>query len=72
MEEQIEECYKKEAKDLINILFDEGFLANDLTRESIDWLEDYVGFILQCKCKMAAKTAILAKKVRELRAIKLT
>ena len=61
----IEEYYKREAKDLTNLLFDRGFLADNLARESIDWLEDYIGFLFQSKCQMAAKAAVLMKKVRE-------
>lgn len=61
----IEEYYKRQAKDLTNLLFDRGFLADDLTRESIGWLEDYLGFVLQSQCNMAVKGALLLKKVRE-------
>ena len=61
---KVEKFYLRHAKDLTNLLFDRGFLSNDLSRESIDWLEDYLGFILQSHCQMAAKSALL-KKVRE-------
>ena len=68
MENIVEEYYKREAKELTDLLFDKGFLANDLSRESIMWLEDYIGFILQSKCNMAVKGALLSKRVRDLRA----
>lgn len=60
----IEEFYKRRAKDLTNLLFDKGFLANDLTRESIDWLEDYLGFLMQSQCQVAEKGALLLKSIR--------
>jgi len=63
----VDEFYKRKAKDLTNLLFDKGFLAKDLTRESIDWLEDYLGFTLQSEAQMSAKAALLTKKARELR-----
>ncbi len=62
----IQECYKKEAKNLTNMLFDKGFLDNNLTRESIDWLEDYLSFIIQMKCEQAVKADRLVKSIRTL------
>ena len=61
---KVEEYYKKQAKDLTNLLFDKGFLNNELTRESIDWLEDYIGFIIQSQCQTAAKVAVLIAKLK--------
>jgi len=62
---EVDGYYKRQAKDLTNMLFDKGFLNNDLSRESIDWLEDYLGFILQSQCDSAAKIALLTAKFRE-------
>jgi len=63
-ETTVKEFYKRQAKDLTNLLFDRRFLADDLSRESIDWLEDYLGFILQSQCEMASKTTLLLKSIR--------
>lgn len=60
----VEPYYKREAKDLTDLLFDKRFLADDLSRESIDWLEDYIGFLFQSKCEMATKSALLLKSLR--------
>ena len=65
MDTQVDEYYKRQAKELTNVLFDKGFLASDLALESIDWLEDYLGFILKSQCQMAEKNVLLVKKVRE-------
>lgn len=62
---KVDEYYQREAKDLVNLLFDKRFLNDDLSREAIDWLEDYVGFVLQSRCEMAAKTAVLTAKLRD-------
>jgi hypothetical protein len=62
---EIEEYYKREAKDLVDMLFDKRFLNDELSRESINWLEDYLGFILQTKCEMSAKCALLTAKMRD-------
>ncbi len=62
---EVEGYYKRQAKELIDLLFDKRFLADDLSRESINWLEDYIGFILQSRCDLAARTALLSKKARD-------
>ena len=64
MENTVDPHYQREAKDLTNLLFDKGFLNEALTRESIDWLEDYLGFVIQTKCELSAKTALLTKKAK--------
>ena len=64
---KVDDFYKRQAKDLTNLLFDKQFLNDDLTRESIDWLEDYLGFTLQSQCKMAAKCAMLTASLRDKR-----
>jgi len=61
----VEPYYKRQANDLTNLLFDKGFLSDDLSRESIDWLEDYIGYVMQSQCQMAAKSTILLKRLRE-------
>jgi len=34
-------------------------------RESISWLQEYIGFLFQTKCQMAAKTAIIIAKMKD-------
>jgi hypothetical protein len=63
-ETQVDKYYKKEAKELIDLLFDRDFLNPELKRDSIEWLEDYIGFIFQSKSEMAAKTALLTAKLK--------
>jgi len=65
MEEiKVDKFYKRQAKDLTNMLFNKGFLNDKLTRESIDWLEDFLGFGLQSQCQMAAKAALLTASLK--------
>lgn len=61
---KVEEYYKREAKELIDLLFDKHFLNPELTLESIDWLEEYIGFVFQSKCQSAAKIATLSAKMK--------
>lgn len=63
--DKVDDHYKREAKELINLLFDKDFLNPELTRESIDWLEEYIGFVFQSKCQTAAKIATLTARLKE-------
>ena len=65
MIEEVNEHYMREAKELTNLLFDKDFLNPELTRESIDWLEEYLGFVFQSKCQSAAKIATLTAKLKD-------
>ena len=62
---EVDEYYKRQAKDLVNLLFDKRFLSDNLSRESIDWLEDYLGFVIQSQANAAAKCAVLIAKTRD-------
>ncbi len=35
---KVDEYYKRQAKQLVDLLFDKGFLADDLSRDGMDWL----------------------------------
>ena len=65
MSKETEEFYQRKAKDLVSLLFDKRFLNDDLSRESIDWLEDYLGFVFQSEAEMAAKCAVLTASLRD-------
>jgi hypothetical protein len=61
----VEPYYQRQAKDLTTTLFDKGFLNAELSRDAIDWLEDYMGFVIQSSAQSAAKCAVLTAKLRE-------
>lgn len=62
---EIDVYYKRQAKDLVDLLFDRRFLNDELSRESINWLEDYIGFLMQSQSNTAAKCALLTAKMRD-------
>jgi len=62
---KVDKYYKREAKELITFLFDKRFLNDELSKDSIDWLEDYMGFLFQSKCEMSAKCALLTASLRD-------
>ena len=55
--------YNRQAKDLVNLLFDKRFLADDLTRESIQWLENYLALILSQTSESATSCERLLRKI---------
>jgi hypothetical protein len=61
----VEEYYKKQAKELTDLLFDKRFLNDDLSRESVNWLDDYIGFVLQTQVNSAVKASKLMASMRE-------
>lgn len=63
---EVNEYYKRHARDLTDMLFDKGFLDDSLARRAIDWLEDYLGYILQSQCEMAVRGDRLSKSIRHL------
>jgi len=62
---EVDGYYKRQANDLVNLLFDKEFLNKDLARESLDWLEDYIGFVLQSQANSAAKCAVLTARMKQ-------
>ncbi len=59
MSTEVKPYYAKQAKEHVDMLFDKGFLNSQLTRGSIDWLEDFVGFLFQSQCESAVMSSQL-------------
>ena len=62
---KVDDYYQRQAKDMTTTLFDKGFLNPELSRDAIDWLEDYMGYVIQSSAQSAAKVAVLTAKLRE-------
>lgn len=65
MSEQVEPFYQARAKDVTNMLFDKRFLRDDLDRESLNRLEDFLGYCFQSQAESAVKCAELKAKFRD-------
>ena len=61
---EVNASYLKEARELIDLLHDKRFLADDCSRESMRWLEDFIGFLFQSRVDMAIKCHDLTKSLR--------
>lgn len=63
MTTEIDPAYQNRARNFVNLLFDKRFLADDLTRESTQWLEDYVALLMSQIGESEAKCALLLQKI---------
>lgn len=61
----IDPYYMKQSKHIVDMLFDKGFLAKDCSRDDMDAVEEFLGFMLHSHCEIAARAALLTKKAKE-------
>ena len=64
-EEPIEPYYQKQAKELVDWLFDESILSPNLTRTNLAFLDDFIGFLFQSNAKMAGKCALATERMKQ-------
>ncbi|MCK9369545.1 hypothetical protein M0R04_06530 [Candidatus Dojkabacteria bacterium] len=62
---EVDEYYKRQAREYVDLLFDKGFLDENLSREAIRWLEDYSAYILQSAVRSSIKAHDLVRSLRE-------
>ena len=65
---KIEPYYQRHADDLVTMLFNERFLDDKVSLESIAALKEYVGFIIQSQCQSAVRCAELSRRFKERKA----
>ena len=64
---EVEKYYKRLAKDMTDMLFDKDFLNKEITRKSIDKLENYIGFMFQSTCQSAVQAAELLASLKNIK-----
>jgi len=57
--------YKREARELIDLLHDKGFLNPELSREAERWLEDYIGYLFQARAESTKKITLLTASLKK-------
>lgn len=57
--EPVEPYYQRRAKDFVDMMYDNKMLSPDFSRDDLQAVEDYVGFLLESAAKSAAKTAVM-------------
>ena len=55
----IEEYNKREGNQFVNMLHDKNFLNPELSRESTQWLEEYISWLFQSNAEMTKKSTLL-------------
>lgn len=62
---KIDVYYIKKARELVDLLVDKCFIRDDVLREEVRALEDYLGFILQSNDQISAETALLMRNIKK-------
>ena len=62
---KIDGYYMRQAKYIVDMLFDKGFLDKDCSRDDMDAIEEFMGYMFQSYSDMAANVALLTKKGKE-------
>lgn len=66
-EETIEPYYQREAKRVIDAMFDNGILAEKMTRDDMQGYEDLLAYYFQSHVNSARKGWEFAQKVKHLK-----
>ena len=61
---EVEPYYQRQAKDFVDMMFDNKLLNPDFSRDDMDRVEDYVAYLLQSGSQMSAKTAVMLEQMR--------
>lgn len=64
MKTEVEKKYKKDAREIIDLMYDKGFIDKDCSRESMRVLEEYLAYVLQSNVDSAIRSHDLIKKLR--------
>lgn len=64
-EKPIEPFYAHRAKEVTDMLFDKRFLNDDLDRDTVVRLQEFIGWLMQSMCESAERTAELSAKFRD-------
>ena len=62
---KIDGYYQTQAKYVVDMLFDKGFLDKDVSRDDMDAIEEFIGYMFQTYSEMAANIAVLTKKGKD-------
>jgi len=65
MEDKIEGFYQVRAKEIVDMLFDKGYFREDVSRDGMKDVEDFITWDLQFQCEQAKKMARLIKRIKE-------
>ena len=67
MEEKIEPYYQKRGEELVDLLYDAGYLNPQLKRASFKEIEDYIAYTYQSYSQSSVKAALFTAKFKDLK-----
>ncbi len=56
--------YLARGKEVVDMLYDKGYLDNQLNRESMTDLDEFIGFLMQMYAESAVKVDRLTRKIK--------
>ncbi len=65
MKEKVEPFYQIRAKEIIDMLFDKGYFREDVSRDGMNKVEDFLAWSFQAQCDSAIRCSELVKKVKQ-------
>lgn len=65
MAKEIEPYYLKIAEEFIDCLFDRGYIHEDVKREDLRKLDEYLGLLFEQRVTSAVRSTELLRKIRE-------
>ena len=65
MDEKVEPFYQIRAKEIIDMLFDKGYFREDVSRNGMDEVENFLAWTLKVQCDMAVRCALLVKGMKK-------
>ena len=63
-EKKIGQFYQMRGKEIVDALFDKGYFREDVSRDGLKDIENFIAWYIQIQCKSAVKMAELNKKFK--------
>jgi hypothetical protein len=64
MDKKVELFYQLRGKEIVDALYDKGYLNQDVKRSEMRDVEDYISSIIQLLCEISNKTASLVRDMK--------
>lgn len=64
-DEKVEGFYQERGKEIVDMMFDKGYFREDVSREGMKQVEDFLAWYIQTQCNSAVKVALLTKRIKE-------
>ncbi len=57
--------YQLRAKEIVDVLFDKNYFKEDVNRDDMQGVEDFIAYTLQSQSEMSVKCALLCKSIKD-------